>query len=153
GLACAAAATLSAGTSQVDKYVVRTVLPDSLWGLLVCGGCMLVCYVFFRIGGGDVKLMAMIGSFMGWEPGLRVLLWSFVLGGAMAVVILIWRVGAWTLLRRIALYLWAAVRLRGFSHVQGGLGAEAQTSLYLAPSALAAVILVQFEVLERMALI
>ena len=41
---------------------------SALGGLLGCGVIMLVCYVFFpgSLGGGDVKLMAMLGAF--WVP-------------------------------------------------------------------------------------
>ena len=38
-------------------------LSDSLLGLLACGLVMLVCFVLFKIGGGDVKLIAMLGAF------------------------------------------------------------------------------------------
>src|SRR5437868_3790459 len=41
-------------------------LSDSLYGLLACGLLMVVCFSFFPgIGGGDVKLMAMIGALLG----------------------------------------------------------------------------------------
>src|SRR6188474_3498588 len=36
-------------------------LGDAVGGFLVCGLLMLVCFVLFPIGGGDVKLLAMIG--------------------------------------------------------------------------------------------
>ena len=41
----------------------RAALLDCVGGLLTCGLLMVVCFVFFPgIGGGDVKLMAMIGA-------------------------------------------------------------------------------------------
>ncbi len=47
---------------------------------------MLVLFVFFRIGGGDVKLLAMLGAFLGLEQGIETLLWTFVLGGAVGLI-------------------------------------------------------------------
>ncbi|MGB6043243.1 MAG: A24 family peptidase [Pirellulales bacterium] len=148
GLVCAALVSLCGATDSVRKYAGEATLSDCLWGLLACGGCMLVCFVFFKIGGGDVKLMAMIGSFLGLRMGLEAMLWSFVLGGALALVILVWQIGAFRLFQQIAQYLWAAVRLRGFSHL-GSLDNESKTTLYLAPSALVAVILVRFDLLRQ----
>src|SRR4029079_6283305 len=56
-------------------------LEDSLKGFALCGGLMLAAYVLFNLGGGDVKLLAMVGAFLGVEQGLEALLWTFVLGG------------------------------------------------------------------------
>ena len=47
---------------------------------------MLVCFVCFQIGGGEVKLIAMIGAFVGPEFGVQVLLWTLVLGALSAIV-------------------------------------------------------------------
>ena len=70
-------------------------LAESCLGLLTCGFLMLVCFVMFKVAGGDVKLIAMIGAWMGPEKGLETLLWTFVLGMCMALILLIWRVGPW----------------------------------------------------------
>src|ERR1041385_6473577 len=42
-------------------------LTDSLLGFAACGALMTVCFVLFGAGGGDVKLLAMIGSLVGLE--------------------------------------------------------------------------------------
>ncbi len=68
-------------------------LGPSLGGFLVCAFILLVCFVLFQVGGGDVKLMAMVGAFLGPQPGIIALLWTFVLGACMALAMLIWRVG------------------------------------------------------------
>ena len=126
---------------------------DRLGGLLLCGGVMLVCYVFFHIGGGDVKLIAMIGAFMGPAQGIEVMLWTFVLGGACALIVLVWKLGTWNLLRRFMQYVAAVLRLRSARSLGGSLQGAAATSLFLAPSALAAVVLVHFDLLDKWNLI
>ena len=69
-------------------------LSDSVGGLLTCGVLMIVCFVVFPgIGGGDVKLMAMLGALMGTYDGLEALLWTFVLGACFSLIVLVWRVG------------------------------------------------------------
>ena len=65
--------------------------------LLACGGLMVVCFVVFPgIGGGDVKLMAMLGAWLGWEKGIEALLWTFVLAACFALIGLIWKIGPLT---------------------------------------------------------
>jgi prepilin peptidase CpaA len=75
-------------------------LSDALAGFLVCGLMMLVCYVFFHVGGGDLKLLAMVGSLAGLEKGIEILLWTFIFGGCVGLIILIWKLGAFTLIKR-----------------------------------------------------
>jgi Flp pilus assembly protein protease CpaA len=75
-------------------------LSDALAGFLICGGLMVICFVFFPVGGGDVKLLTMIGSLAGLEMGLKVLLWTLIFGGCVGLTVLIWRIGAVTLVKR-----------------------------------------------------
>ncbi len=128
-------------------------LADAGWGLLTCGGLMVVCFVLFPgIGGGDVKLMAMIGTLMGWEKGLEALLWTFVLGSCFSLIILVWRVGpvttVWRVVRLISTRLLRLPWLRPLSD-------EERVALKTAGfrrAALAAVVIVRFgliEVLEK----
>jgi prepilin peptidase CpaA len=125
---------------------------DSLLGLLACGGCMLLCVVFFEVGGGDVKLIAMLGAFLGVGDGIEAMLWTFVIGAAFAIVVLIWKVGTLNVLRRFIQYAKAALRLKGVSQLKGSLDAQFKTSLFLAPSALLAVILIEFGLLKKLGL-
>ena len=74
-------------------------LTDSLAGWLACGFLMLLCFVLMPVGGGDVKLLAMIGAGLGLEDGLNALLWTFTLGAISALAAVIWQVGAWTILQ------------------------------------------------------
>jgi prepilin peptidase CpaA len=109
---------------------------------------MLVCLVFFPIGGGDVKLMAMLGAFLGPYKGLEALLWTFVLGGCAGVILLIWRVGAWRLMVRVFRQFVWSLRIFRWSPLSEEERAQLQSPLFLAPSALMAVIIVRFGLME-----
>jgi prepilin peptidase CpaA len=129
-------------------------LSESLLGMLACGLVMLVCFAMFKVGGGDVKLIAMLGAFLGPEQGITALLWTFVWGACAGLSILIWRVGplrtAGLMFRRVA------AALSGIGGLQFGLArplrederAQLQPPLYLAPSALAAVVMVRFSLMD-----
>lgn len=139
--------SLLASTQLVDEQRLRTLgwLPyqESLLGLFLCGAAMLVCYVLFGIGGGDVKLIAMIGAFLGPYEGLETMLWTFILGGASGVAVLIWRLGLVRFAARLFRQLiWALSFGRiGTSREEDK---SASWPLFLAPSALAAVVMVRF---------
>ncbi|HUE71735.1 MAG TPA: A24 family peptidase [Pirellulaceae bacterium] len=117
---------------------------DSLSGLAVCGLFMLVCFVFFGIGGGDVKLLAMMGAFLGLEHGLEALLWTFILGACLGLSLLVWRVG----IPRLLAQAWRQLRAVLRWGIAPGLTDEERkpfkSDLFLAPSALAAIAIVQF---------
>jgi prepilin peptidase CpaA len=121
---------------------------ESLVGLLACGLVMLVCFVMFKVGGGDVKLMAMVGAFCGPEQGITVMLWTFVLGACTGLIVLIWRVGPMRTIalafRRIAVVfapMW-------FCPLTDEDRVQLQPPLFLAPSALLAMLMVQFSVAD-----
>ena len=123
-------------------------LGPSLFGLLLCGCLMLTCFVFFHIGAGDVKLMAMMGAFLGPQEGLEALLWTFILGGCMGAILLIWRVGAWRLVVRVFRQIVWSLRIFHWNPLSEEEHAQLQAPLFLAPSALAAVIIVRFGLME-----
>jgi prepilin peptidase CpaA len=131
-----------------DRLLGWQPLSQSLLGLVVCGSLMLVCFVIFGIGGGDVKLMAMMGAFLGWERAIVALLLTFVLGGTIGLILLIWRVGAWQLIGLAVRQVWGLLRWRQWRPVDARQQAALQSPLFLAPSALVAVIVVQFSLLE-----
>ncbi len=129
-------------------------LDDSLSGLAVCGGLMLMAYVLFDhrggivVGGGDVKLMAMLGAFLGLEKGIDALLWTFVLGAAAGVGVLIWRVGFFRLLSATVRHVLLSLRLVSWLPLSEAERRQLQPGLYLAPSAIIAVVIVCFDLVR-----
>lgn len=135
--------------TQADTLGILT-WPDSLFGLLACGAMMIVCYVFFPggVGGGDVKLIAMIGAYLGVMSGLEAMLWTFVLGGCAALISLVWRFGFWKLVAssfRAAAY---RLRLGSAFELSDAEREPLKTDLFLAPSALLGVVIVRFQIVE-----
>ncbi len=118
-------------------------LVPSVLGFLTCGFVMLVCYVFLRVGGGDVKMIAMIGAYLGPERGVEAMLWTFVLGACLGLIVLVWRLGGVALVRALGRQLLWVVRVG----VRGPLSKEERAALepplFLAPCALAATAIVQ----------
>lgn len=122
----------------------------SLLGLLTCGLVMLVCFVLFRVGGGDVKLLAMAGAFLGPELGLEALLWTFVLGGATGLILLAWKLGVVVFLGRIWRQLNWKLNFGSWQPLTANEQVHLQMPLFLAPSALVAVFIVQFSLVESL---
>ncbi|MBI5759870.1 MAG: prepilin peptidase [Planctomycetales bacterium] len=120
-------------------------IEESLKGFLLCGLVMLVSFVFFNVGGGDVKLMAMLGAFLGIDQGLEVLLWTFVLGGLAALITLIWRFGLANLVSRGLRHLWWMLRLGQPVPLADDERLALQPPLYLARTAFVAVVIVKFQ--------
>jgi leader peptidase (prepilin peptidase)/N-methyltransferase len=63
---------------------------DALIGALVGGGLFFVIIVASRggMGGGDMKLAAMLGAFLGWRPLLVAILTAVLTGGILAIALL-----------------------------------------------------------------
>jgi len=122
-------------------------LADSAMGFLICGGVMLVCYVLLQVGGGDVKLIAMLGAFLGLEQGVTAMLWTFVLGACLGLIVLVWRVGPLRLVASVGRHLLWMLRLGRFQPLTPEERAALQPPLFLAPSAMAAAVIVQFSLL------
>jgi prepilin peptidase CpaA len=134
----------------------RDIVPiqECLVGFAACGFAMLVCYVFFAgaIGGGDVKLVAMMGAFLGLELGLEAMLWTFVVGGCQALITVFWKYGVWNVARRSLSSMWNALRWRRPAELSFAERQTMKTDLFLSPSALAAVLIVRVLPIERLSM-
>ena len=60
-------------------------------GLLVGFGPFLPLYLLHAMGAGDVKLMAMVGAFLGPVSALGAVLTTLVVGGVLAIAVALWR--------------------------------------------------------------
>ena len=126
-------------------------LLDCVGGLLTCGVLMIVCFSLFPgIGGGDVKLMAMIGALLGAEKGLEALLWTFVLGSCFSMILLVWRIGPVTTLSRVVRLVSTRLRLPWFMPLSDEERKALKPPVFLAPSALVAVVIVRFNLVEAL---
>lgn len=66
-------------------------LADAGKGFLLAGGIMFLFYMVRAMGAGDVKLMAAIGSLVGWRHAVVVLLATAIFGGVMAIAYALYR--------------------------------------------------------------
>ena len=142
----------ASATPRIAAWWGLVSVGESFSGMLACGAAMLVCYVLFAggVGGGDLKLISMMGAWLGVYRGLEAMLWTMVIAGGMAVIILVWRVGFWSLAARGWRYLWTVAR--GNVPVLTDEDRKSlKTELFLSPSALIAVVIVRFELLDYLA--
>jgi len=82
---------------------------DHVLGLGFGFGILFIPYLLGGMGGGDVKLMGVVGAFLGWEStgALYAVFYSFLVAAAVGVILMIWRGETRRVLRR----LWLAVRI------------------------------------------
>ena len=71
---------------------------DSLLGILLGGGSLLLVihlYYWLRkaegMGGGDVKLLAMVGAFLGWKAVVVTIIFSSFIGSIVGVTVMLWK--------------------------------------------------------------
>ena len=82
-----------------EGFLLAAVL---MGGLALIGG----------MGGGDAKLLAGIGAIRGYPFIVDVFFYSFLVGGAMALIVAIWQGRLWTILRRVGEMLYVIVFFR-----------------------------------------
>ncbi len=117
-------------------------LQQSLAGFAACGFILLVCFVLFNVGGGDVKLIAMMGAFLGTRQGIEAMLWTFVLGAVLAAAILIWQIGLLHIISKSSQHLLFVLRAKSWVPLTTDERVPLKRGLFLAPSGFAAVCIV-----------
>ncbi|PBJ26450.1 Type IV leader peptidase family protein [Pseudomonas sp. ACN8] len=86
-------------------------LGDSLLGILICFALFLPMYAFGGMAAGDVKLMAMVGSFLPFHYALWAAMFSLIAGGVCGLLIVLVRgqlrqtLGRYWLILRAQAYL------------------------------------------------
>ncbi|MNY14519.1 Type IV leader peptidase family protein [compost metagenome] len=86
-------------------------LGDSLLGILICFALFLPMYAFGGMAAGDVKLMAMVGSFLPFQFALWAVMFSLIAGGVCGLLIVLVRgqlrqtLGRYWLILRAQAYL------------------------------------------------
>ena len=82
------------------SLVLQPGLRDALIGMLAGGGVLwAIGEAYYRysgeegMGGGDVKMLAMIGAFLGWQQVLITLVFSSIAGAVIGILVLVIRRG------------------------------------------------------------
>ncbi len=77
-------------------FLVKVPWKDALIGLLIGGGVLMTIAIVYEfitkregMGGGDIKLLAMIGGFLGWQSLIFVLLFSSFTGAIIGITAMI----------------------------------------------------------------
>jgi leader peptidase (prepilin peptidase)/N-methyltransferase len=67
---------------------------NSFLGMFIGGGIFLLIALLTNgaMGGGDIKLMAMLGLWFGWKDILMVSLLSFVIGAVLSILLLVFKI-------------------------------------------------------------
>lgn len=63
---------------------------QSLAGAALGLGILLPFVLIRSLGGGDWKLVGALGAFFGWEKLITVLIWTLLINGLMALIMIIW---------------------------------------------------------------
>ena len=85
------------GVGLLGSLIIRYItFPNSLIGVLVGGGSLFLVATLYQwffkregMGGGDVKLLAMIGGFLGWKSVILTILLSSFIGSIVGIVIML----------------------------------------------------------------
>jgi len=81
-------------------FIMNLSFMDALLGLLIGGGSLYLVAVLYELatkregmGGGDIKLLALMGAFLGWKSLLFILLVSSLVGAVVGISIMLARGG------------------------------------------------------------
>lgn len=86
------------------------------YGLLVGFGLFLPLYMLRAMGAGDVKLMAMVGSFLDPGSAIGAVLTTLVVGGVLSIVVALWK----GVLHQVVTNIHTQITLAMFKKLSGG---------------------------------
>jgi len=79
-------------------FLPEATVANALLGVLLGGGSLFLVatvyeWLFKRegMGGGDVKLLAMIGAFLGWKAVILTILFSSLIGSIVGIAVMLWK--------------------------------------------------------------
>lgn len=120
-------------------------LPFSVQGLLLPALCLLLLYMIKAIGAGDIKLLCAVGAVMGPGYVLHTMLFSFLCGGIMSLLLILFRHNGQERLRHFLLYAGTclfAMRLMEYSDLsQRSDGSKFHFSLAVSMGTVAAAVI------------
>jgi prepilin peptidase CpaA len=89
----ASACGAAGGDTAIWNVTVPVGIQQSLWGAAICFAAMFLLYAVSGTGAGDVKLATAVGALAGAEVGISVILWGYVIAGAVGLVWAVWKIG------------------------------------------------------------
>jgi len=96
-----------AGRGAVETGAAWDGFVNHALGFALAFGVLFLAYLLGGMGGGDVKLMGAVGAFLGWPAALYATFYSFLVGAALGLVLMVWRGQTRSVLRRLGV----AIRL------------------------------------------
>ena len=89
----------------------------SLQGVLLGLGSLMLFYLAAGMGAGDVKLMGAVGGLLGPKGVFGAFIYTAVIGGIVAVALLLWKAGGRETLRRYGRILKTLILTRQFIYI------------------------------------
>lgn len=131
--------TLSGVIFGLAYNALRPATPEhgltwALQGMLLCFAIFLPLYLVRAMGAGDVKLIAMVGAFLGASDAVYVILSIFIAGGAAALIFAMWH-GAFGRLLHNARMIVQIGLLSTFSGIKPAIAPDASESIGKLPYA------------------
>ncbi len=76
-----------------------------LFRIIICVSVLFPLFVLRMAGAGDIKLMAVMAGFLGWESGLKAIAYGCVAGACLALIKLLLQKNLWQRLNYLVAYL------------------------------------------------
>ena len=94
----------------LNSIMTNNGLVFSLSGLSVCFALLFPFFLCDGMGAGDVKLLAAIGALKGTMFVMQTIYYAALIGGCMAVSLLIWQENLWVTVKNSTALLWHPIK-------------------------------------------